>query len=289
MPEHTQSSAWLERPDGGDRADIKGTCSIGRVPSNQIVLADEKVSRRHAVIHAQDQSEFWLVDLGSSNGTCLNGRRVSQPVQLRDQDQIDIGPFRLVFRDLLAPKAASINPVDAEKTIHEIKPIEYWMVLTDIQSSTQLSRRLSPEELPVLTGRWFDSCKQIIERTGGTIDKYLGDGFLACWHSGEKTAPQVARALTELKTIQASGQLPFRVVVHHGRVFTGGATASGVERLFGPEINFVFRMERLASILGAPCVMSEPAHKQVKPHLPTGDLGPHELSGFDGRFAFFSF
>jgi adenylate cyclase len=288
MTEPFQNSAWLEQP-GGDRADIKGTCSIGRVPSNHIVLADEKVSRRHAVIHAQDQNEFWLVDLGSSNGTYLNRRRVAQPVQLRDQDEIEIGPFRLVFRDPQSPQGATPKPIDDQKTLHEIKPIEYWLVLADIQSSTELSRRLSPQELPVLTGRWFDSCKQIIDATGGSIDKFLGDGFLACWHSGDKTAARIARALTGLKTIQASAQLAFRVVVHHGRVFTGGATASGVERLFGPEINFVFRMERLASVLGASCVLSEPAQRQIQSHLATGDLGQHELSGFDGRFAFFSF
>jgi adenylate cyclase len=62
------------------------------------VLSDAKVSRRHALIQAQKQYEFWLLDLGSSNGTYLNGHRVTQPMLLRDRDHIEVGPFRLIFR-----------------------------------------------------------------------------------------------------------------------------------------------------------------------------------------------
>src|SRR5262249_3620777 len=71
MAEEIERPAWLEQTNIG-RVEISGTCSIGRAPSNQVVLMDDKVSRRHAVIHAQDVEEFWLVDLGSSNGTYLN-------------------------------------------------------------------------------------------------------------------------------------------------------------------------------------------------------------------------
>jgi pSer/pThr/pTyr-binding forkhead associated (FHA) protein len=72
MPEEMQNLVWLEQV-GGTKVDLRKTCSIGRAPSNQIVLSDEKVSRRHAIVHAQGANEFWLVDLGSSNGTYVNG------------------------------------------------------------------------------------------------------------------------------------------------------------------------------------------------------------------------
>src|SRR5262245_55758775 len=113
MAEETQSSAWLEQTNIG-RVEIRGTCSIGRAPSNQVVLPDDKVSRRHAVIHAQDVDEFWLVDLGSSNGTYLNGRRVSQPSRLWDQDRIEIGPFRVVFRQPQAARVSTPEQTDVE-------------------------------------------------------------------------------------------------------------------------------------------------------------------------------
>jgi hypothetical protein len=89
--------AELEKP-GGARIRLRGTCTIGRGSTSDIVLADAKVSRRHALVQPQKQYEFWLLDLGSSNGTYLNGRRITQPVLLRDRDQIEVGPFRLVFR-----------------------------------------------------------------------------------------------------------------------------------------------------------------------------------------------
>jgi len=97
--------AELEKPDG-ERVRIERSCSLGRTSSSDVVLPDQKVSRRHALIQAQKQYEFWLMDLGSSNGTYLNGRRVTEPVLLRNQDQIEIGPFRLVFRQSKAADAA---------------------------------------------------------------------------------------------------------------------------------------------------------------------------------------
>lgn len=89
--------AELEKKDG-ERVRVKGACSIGRSPGSDVVLTDPEVSRRHALIQAQHQYEFWLLDLGSRNGTYVNDLRVNRPVLLRDADEIDIGPFRLIFR-----------------------------------------------------------------------------------------------------------------------------------------------------------------------------------------------
>jgi adenylate cyclase len=80
-------------------------------------LSDAKVSRRHALIQAQKQYEFWLLDLGSSNGTYLNGRRLTQPVLLRDQDQIEVGPFRLMFRQSKTGSASAGEQATSDQTI----------------------------------------------------------------------------------------------------------------------------------------------------------------------------
>jgi adenylate cyclase len=288
MADEPPSPVWLEQVDGG-RVEIQGTCSLGRAPSNQFVLRDEKVSRRHAIVHAQGQNEFWLVDLGSSNGTYINGRRVAQPIQLRDQDRIDIGQFRLVFRQSVSLNSARRQDTTTEKTIQDIKTCPCWLVVADIESSTLLSRRLSPDELPVVTGQWFSACEQIINNCGGSIDKFLGDGFLAFWHGKGQTADEVARALAELKKVQTSGELAFRVVAHYGRVYMGGLATLGGERLYGPEVNFIFRMERLASSLRQPCLLSEAARTQIQSQLPTTALGRHTVQGFDGDLEFFSF
>jgi adenylate cyclase len=287
MPEQPQSLVWLEQA-AGTKVDIRETCSIGRAPSNHIVLSDEKVSRRHAIVHAQGENEFWLVDLGSSNGTYLNSRRVTQPIQLRDQDRIEIGQFQLRFHHPQATTAGGRPEVTSDKTIQDIKMCSSWLLVADIESSTQLSRRLSPEELPVVTGRWFSSCERIINECGGSIDKYLGDGFLAFWRAKDQKVDEIARALTELKKIQTAGPLGFRMVLHYGQVFTGGLAKLGGERLYGPEVNFIFRMERLASVLGKRSLLSEPANALVQSHLPTTSEGRHDLPSFGQDILFFS-
>src|SRR5437667_6639745 len=88
MTQPEEEGAWLET--NGERHILRGSCSVGRASANTLVLDLPKVSRMHALIQLQNIGEFWLVDLGSSNGTFLNKRRVHQPVRLHDQDKIVI-------------------------------------------------------------------------------------------------------------------------------------------------------------------------------------------------------
>ena len=68
---------------------------IGRSRECDVRLADTNVSRRHAELR-QDGATYWLVDLGSTNGTDLNGRRVERE-KLSDGDAITIGSTELIF------------------------------------------------------------------------------------------------------------------------------------------------------------------------------------------------
>ncbi len=68
---------------------------IGRSRECDVRLADTNVSRRHAELR-QDSATYWLIDLGSTNGTDLNGRRVERE-KLSDGDVITIGSTELIF------------------------------------------------------------------------------------------------------------------------------------------------------------------------------------------------
>jgi ABC-type multidrug transport system ATPase subunit/pSer/pThr/pTyr-binding forkhead associated (FHA) protein len=74
---------------------------IGRVPDNDLVLSDLDVSRHHAELRKSPGGTYEIVDLGSHNGTYVNGRRVSSAV-LSDEDIVSIGhsTFRLVGGEL---------------------------------------------------------------------------------------------------------------------------------------------------------------------------------------------
>jgi uncharacterized RDD family membrane protein YckC len=70
--------------------------SIGRDPSNDLVLSDAMVSRRHAILERRGD-DYVLRDNSSSNGTLVNGDRVSNERVLSDGDLIAIGSARLLF------------------------------------------------------------------------------------------------------------------------------------------------------------------------------------------------
>ena len=79
--------------------------TIGRDPSNDLVLPDAMVSRRHAVIEHRG-SQFFLRDCTSANGSVVNGDRVSER-GLRDGDLVAIGSMRLLFREELVEAGGS--------------------------------------------------------------------------------------------------------------------------------------------------------------------------------------
>lgn len=286
MNEPREVRAWIEQA-GAPIVPVQGSCSIGRATNNQLVLRDDKVSRKHAVIHRQGENEYWLVDLGSSNGTYLNGRRVAQPVPLSDGAAIQIGSALMKFCQKATDTALSGELAD--RTLMDIRSANCWLLLADIEGSTELGRAVTAEQLPVITGRWFSNCKQVIEGNGGSINKYLGDGFFAYWPAGEADRGPLLKALTELKQLQAAAQPPFRIVLHCGQVFMGGAPSMGEESLSGPEVNFIFRMEKLAASLQRRCLMSAASREILGTHLPAEPEGEHAVAGFVGTFEFFAF
>ena len=62
---------------------IGALASIGRAPGNTIVLDEPHVSRHHTVVRVNESGTYLISDLGSSNGTYLNARRVLLPERLR--------------------------------------------------------------------------------------------------------------------------------------------------------------------------------------------------------------
>src|SRR5436190_1785506 len=99
----------------------KPEVTIGRVQGNDIVLPKGNVSKRHARIVLKD-GKFIIVDLKSTNGTYVNGRKITSPLVLKDTDKIYIGDFILTVEEggaglgtsapqpVAAPMGATMGP-----------------------------------------------------------------------------------------------------------------------------------------------------------------------------------
>ena len=74
----------------GLHVDILGPVVIGRSPSSNIVIDEPYVSASHARFTIQGPA-LVLEDLGSTNGTMVNGHIIEQPVTLRDTDEVQVG------------------------------------------------------------------------------------------------------------------------------------------------------------------------------------------------------
>lgn len=91
-----RSTAILELPDGSEFPLSFSVAKLGRHPDSTIVLSDPNASRHHAEIQP-DGDGFTLVDLGSTNGSRVNGQPVSRH-RLGDRDEISFGSINLIFR-----------------------------------------------------------------------------------------------------------------------------------------------------------------------------------------------
>jgi len=112
-----------EGPDTGKVYEIAQAAILGRLDSNDIPVRDAKASREHAKIYKQGE-QFAIVDLNSSNGTFVNGQKITKRV-LKNGDEIEIGTVCLVFEmppeQKQAPARKTLEDFDAAKK-GEAKP-----------------------------------------------------------------------------------------------------------------------------------------------------------------------
>jgi len=279
--------SWLRLPNG-ERHDLEGTCSIGRAPDNSIPVADSEVSRRHAIIQAQGEREFWLVDLGSANGTYVNGRRISQSVRLHNGDIIRIASNELEFSsEILSAMHPAGQQAMASTMIH-IRQAQCWLMVADIIGSTQLSQTLPGAQFPRMTGTWFKNCRQVIDECGGHMSKYLGDGFFCYWDDTEDSAIQVRQAVSKLYEAQLAANPPFRLALHFGAAMLGTVPTMNELNLHGPEVNFVFRVEKVAATQKQNILFTEAAVKRMAAEKEVRFVNECAVEGFSSPYKFYT-
>jgi adenylate cyclase len=170
----------------------KSYWTIGRSKDNDIVIKDHCISRNHAILQSTETGDFYLIDLGSRNGTFVNGRRVAIPVTIHSQEQITFGKTEVQFYRP-APTNVGKQPRNLEwdtltSAVHERRLTSVMVV--DMRNFTALTRQLDEKVLSSLIGSWFRHAGGIIRSSGSWVDKYIGDAIMAIWFHGQQEVDQ---------------------------------------------------------------------------------------------------
>lgn len=254
--------------------------TVGRSDDNNLVLPDRWISRNHAMIQLMETGEFYLIDLGSRNGSFVNGRRVSVPVTLRDGDLLTFGQTEIRF---YCPESHGGLPDEqleandtATATLHLRRLISVMVV--DIRDFTVMTRQVEEKVLSESIGTWFRCAGDIIGAHGSWVDKYIGDAVMAVWiHSPEgvesREMLQIVRSVSALSKMTSKLHrqfpLPFPLRIGAG-VNTGyamvGNTGTGDRpdyTAIGDTVNAAFRFESSTKQLGLDVAVGDTTHQYL--------------------------
>ena len=264
--EHVAPPVYLEAEIDGQRHQFPLSddriCRIGRSDRNTIVLEDDLASRNHAMLQRSDTGEFYLTDLGSSNGTLVNGARISVPTILHAGDRVTIGSHEFTFHQLQAPAPPAPQPVaepdELKSTSIFIAQKLISVLVVDIRDFTGLARRVDALKLSQISGAFFREGGKALQERGAWAQKYIGDAIMAVWLH-KKREPDLRElmlifdGLSRLVAVAATLQehlgldAPIRIGsgVNTGWASVGnvGSIASSDYTALGDVVNKAFRLE----------------------------------------------
>jgi len=242
--------------------------TIGRSPGNAFVLNDDAMSRRHALVQQMQPGKFYLIDLGSRNGSSLNGRRITTSVELHDGDSILCGSTTLIFHHQISegetagttPGARATEPdsLDNHATLILYEKRLLTVLVVDIRGFTQLAQQLDEALLAQSMGTWFRELGSVLRRNGCATDKYIGDAAMGVWvHEGQIPDQEEIRGVLQTllqiqqctKNLHQQFSLPSTVCIGAG-INTGLSVMSNSGpnehpdfSPLGDSVNTAFRLE----------------------------------------------
>ena len=257
--------------------DIGNTATIGRTRENTVCLSfSPLVSRQHAIIRCHNGWQFQLIDLGSRNGTYVNDERVVMPVTLTDGARIRIADNVLTFSEHAEEGCNEHNAMtlvgSVDQSVVDSRPVA--LLVCDIRGFSTMSEKIPGAEMAQALGVWFRETGNMVARSGGTIDKFIGDAMLAYWGMAGKadadcgTAFSVAKKMMDLADARKwpnGSPFPIAVALHYGKVTCSnvGVAAERDATIIGDAVNTVFRLEGLSKELNQRLVLSGDFSEQM--------------------------
>jgi class 3 adenylate cyclase/tetratricopeptide (TPR) repeat protein len=180
-----------------------------------------------------------------------------------------------------APASASVPP---SPSVSERRLVSVLFV--DLVGFTTLSERRDPEEVRELLSVYFDRCRTLIERYGGTVEKFIGDAVMAVWGSpvaredDPERAVRAALALTAMVTALGveAGMVQLRV---RAGVLTGSAAVEiGAESegmVIGDTVNTASRLQSIAA--PGTVLVDDVTRRASEAAIAYEDAGFHQVKG----------
>jgi adenylate cyclase len=274
------ASAYLEaqvKPESKKYAlSTDKPCRIGRNEGNTIVLEDDLASRNHAIVQTSESGVYYLTDLGSTNGTLVNGSRVTIPVVLKPGDKIQIGNHAFVFhQEMFQVPEPEVIEQKATSLFVAMRVISVLVV--DIRDFTGLGQRIGAK-LGEVAGTLFREGGQVLQQHGAWAQKYIGDAVMAVWlHKGVRAEMDefipVFSALSGLHGV--AGRLQQRFELEHpirigAGINTGpasignfGSIAASDYTALGDVVNKAFRLESATKEVGSDLVLGHETYDLI--------------------------
>ena len=178
---------------------------------------------------------------------------------------------------------------EAEAPAGDVRKV-VTVVFADVTGSTALGERLDPEALRRVMGRYFDEMAAVIERHGGTVEKFIGDAVMAVFgipRLHEDDAVRAIRATAGMREalerlnrdlVRDHGEgLAARIGVNTGEVVAGDP-AAGQRLVTGDAVNVAARLEQAAA--PGEILVGEPTYRLVKDAV---DVEPVDALALKGK------
>jgi adenylate cyclase len=272
---------------------IGNTATIGRTSDNIVCLSGSPlVSRQHALVRCHDGYQYQIIDLGSRNGTFVNDQRVVMPMTLAHGARIRIAKNELLFEQIDDDFSNAQLEVTLAGSIDgaasATRPVA--LLVCDIRGFSTMAEKISSDDLAQQLGIWFREAGNLVTRSGGTIDKFIGDAMLAYWSGCAEeevncgATLNIARDLLALAgtTKWANGEgFHVGIALHYGSVTCGnvGLDAQRDATIIGDVVNTVFRLESVMKELNQQILLSADFGDRLAAEEKLVDLGERKLKG----------
>ena len=181
--------------------------------------------------------------------------------------------------------AQPLGPTEPSREARKVVTV----VFADVTGSTGLGERLDPESLRAILGRWFDTMRDVMERHGGTVEKFIGDAVVAVFGVPtlhEDDALRAVRATADMRAAletlnqalrtERGFEIQMRVGVNTGEVVVGDARAGG-SRATGDAVNVAARLQTAAE--PGETLLGDSTWRLVREAVTTGEAREIEVKG----------